>query len=225
MKIIDAHSHVDRITHNFQEDVVGTICCATKESEWGVLVELMKHDKNIYGAFGVHPWFVDSVVDDFDKRLEDLLKTNSKYMVGEIGLDKYKPNMEKQIDVFQRQFDVAIRLKRTMFLHCVGAWDKILHILKQYKQSELPIIVMHDFNANDEIIEKLLQYKNIFFSMGKNALYDRFCRIDKIQNDKILVETDGDKNIVLKNLVNKISKNESDIYNNTLKVLNNGQVA
>ncbi len=225
MKIIDAHSHIDHITHNFQEDVVGTICCATKESEWCVLVELMKHDKNIYGAFGVHPWFVDSVVDDFDKRLEDLLKTNSKYMVGEIGLDKYKPNMEKQIDVFQRQFDVAIRLKRTMFLHCVGAWDKILHILKQYKQSELPIIVMHDFNANDEIIEKLLQYKNIFFSMGKNALYDRFCRIDKIQNDKILVETDGDKNIVLKNLVNKISKNESDIYNNTLKVLNNGQVA
>lgn len=225
MKIIDAHSHIDSITHNFQEDVVGTVCCTTKESDWGVLVGLMHEDKNIYGAFGIHPWFVDTVEEGFDKRLEDLLKTNSKYMVGEIGLDKYKPDMEKQIAVFQTQFDVAIRLHRTIFLHCVGVWDKILYVLKQYKQSELPIIVLHDFNANHEILAKLLQYKNIYFSLGKNVVYDRFCRIEEIVNDRILVETDGDKNILLRNLVDKISKNESVIYNNTLKVLNNGQIA
>lgn len=225
MKIIDAHSHIVYITHNFQDNVVGTVCCTTKESEWGVLVEMMQMDKNIYGAFGIHPWFVDSVMDGFEERLEDLLKTNDKYMVGEIGLDKYKPDMEKQLAVFQKQFDLAIRLKRTMFLHCVGAWDKILHILKQYKQFELPIIVLHDFNANDDILTKLLQYKNIYFSLGKNVVYDRFCRIDEISNDRILIETDADKNIVLKKLVEKISKDESVIYDNTLRVLNNGQIA
>ena len=221
MKIIDAHSHIDYVTHNFQDDVVGTVCCATKESEWDKLVEMMQGDKNIYGAFGIHPWFVDSVQQGYEKRLESLLKTNRNYMVGEIGLDKYKPDMDKQLEVFQNQFDIAIRLRRTMFLHCVGAWDKILHILKQYEHSELPIIVLHDFNSNDEILDKLLEYKNMFFSLGKNALYDRFRRIDKIPKDRILIETDADKNIVLKNLVNKISQNESDVYNNTLKVLNN----
>jgi TatD DNase family protein len=225
MKIIDAHSHIDYITHDSQDDVVGTVCCATKESDWNILIEMMQNDKNIYGAFGIHPWFIDTTEKDFDKRLEDLLKTNSKYMVGEIGLDKYKPDMEKQIEVFQKQFDVAIRLKRTMFLHCVGAWDKILHVLKQYKQSELPTIVLHDFNANDEILTKLLQYKNIYFSSGKNVVYDRFCRIEDIPNDRILIETDADKNIVLKKLVEKISKDESVIYDNTLRVLNNGQIA
>ena len=222
MKIIDAHSHIDYITHNFQEDVVGTVCCATKESEWNKLVELMHNDKNIYGAFGIHPWFVDSVLEGFDKRLEDLLKTNCKYMVGEIGLDKCKPNMEKQIEIFQKQLDLAICLQRSVFIHCVGAWDKILHVLKLYKQSELPIIVFHDFNANYEILTKLLQYKNTFFSVGKNVVYDRFCRIDEIPNDRILIETDANKNIILRDLVNKISKNESDIYNNILRVLNNG---
>jgi len=221
MKIIDAHSHIDYVTHKFQDDVVGTICCATKESEWAKLGEMMREDKNVYGAFGIHPWFVDSVQDCFDKRLENLLKTNHGYMVGEIGLDKYKPDMDKQLDVFQKQFDIAIRLKRTMFLHCVGVWDKILHILKQYKQFELPIIVLHDFNSNDDILDKLLEYKNIFFSLGKNALYDRFCRIDKIPKNRILIETDADKNIILKNTIDKISQNESDVYNNTLKVLNN----
>jgi hypothetical protein len=60
--------------------------------------------------------------------------------------------------------------------------------------------------------------------LGKNAVYDRFCRIEDIPNDRILIESDGDKNIILKNLIDKISKNESDIYNNTLKVLNNEQI-
>ena len=204
MKIIDAHSHIDYVTHNFQEDVIGTVCCTTKESEWDVLINMMQKDKNIYGAFGIHPWFVDSVKEGFNERLESLLCAKPEYMVGEIGLDKYKPNMEKQMDVFQKQFDLAFRLKRTMFLHCVGAWDKILHILKQYKQSELPIIVLHDFNANDDILIKLLQYKNIFFSLGKNVVYDRFRRIDEIHLNRILIETDGNKNIILKNIVDKI---------------------
>jgi TatD DNase family protein len=225
MKIIDVHSHIEYITHNFQDDVVGTVCCATQEFDWDVLAKMIQTDKNIYGAFGIHPWFVDSVKDGFEERLESLLKTNKNYMVGEIGLDKYKPNMEKQIGLFQKQFDIAIRLKRTMFLHCVGAWDKILHILKQHKQSELPIIVLHDFNANVDVLTKLLKYKQIYFSLGKNVVRDRLCCVQEIPSDRILVETDADKNILLIDVINKISQNESDIYNNTLKVLNNEQIA
>ena len=228
MKIIDAHSHIDYITHNFQSDVVGTCCCTTKESEWGVLVDIMKTDNRIYGAIGIHPWFVDNIDDSFDSRLSNLLESNPGLMVGEIGLDKYKPNMEKQIDVFIKQFDIAIRFHRNVFIHCVGAWDKILHILKQYKKSELPIIIAHDFNGSFEILQFLLNNYNIMFSVGKNAVYDRICRIEQIPLHNILVETDGKQNVILNDVIEKISeiKNESDmgniIYNNTLKVLNNG---
>jgi len=225
MKIIDAHSHLDYITHKFQSDVVGTICCTTNETEWNKLIEMMEQDKNIFGAFGIHPWFVDSVTEGFDERLEFLLKMNQKFMVGEIGLDKYKPYMDRQINIFQKQLDIAIRLKRSVFLHCVGAWDKILHILKQYKQNELPIIIAHDFNANDEILDRLLGYKNILFSFGKNIVYGRFSRIDKIVCDRILVETDANDNVLLKNIFDKISQKESVIYDNTIRVLNNEQIA
>lgn len=228
MKIIDAHSHIDYITHDFQPDVVGTVCCAAKQSEWGVLANMMKSDNRIYGAFGIHPWFIDESDNKFESELIDLLKNNHNFMVGEIGLDKYKPNMETQINVFKKQLNIAIRFNRTVFLHCVGAWDKFLHILKQYKQSELPIIVAHDFNGNENILNELLKFNNVYFSLGKNVLYGRFCRIEQIPLNKILIETDGNKDIILKDLINKISdiKNESDmddiIYNNTLKVLSNG---
>lgn len=228
MKIIDAHSHIDYITHKHQSDVVGTVCCATDKSQWAVLVDMLKQDNHIYGAFGVHPWFVNNVADDFDKNLFDLLQSDSFYMVGEIGLDKYKPDMNKQMDVCIKQFDIAIKLTRPVFLHCVGAWDKILHVLKQYKISNLPIIVAHAFNANDKILKQLLKYKNVMFSFNKIDIYDKNRHIEQIPDNKILVETDGNKNVCLNDIIKQIAKlkNKPDmdkiIFNNTQRVVKNG---
>lgn len=227
MKIIDAHSHIDYISHNVQPAVVATVCCATCESEWQNLINITNVDKNVYGASGVHPWFVADIKDGFELRLENLLKSNDSFMIGEIGLDKYKPDMDKQIDVFQKQFEIAIKLKRSVFLHCVGAWDKILHILKQYKKSELPMIVAHGFNGSVEILDTLINNGNVFISFNKIVP-------EYIQNtpiNKILVETDGKNNIVLSDMVDKISNIKSEnnageiIYENTLKVLKNEQIA
>ena len=228
MKIIDAHTHLDYITSNIQPDVVGCVCCATMENDWQKITNLIKIDKAVYGAFGVHPWFIDSVKKDFDKRLEVLLKSDSCYMVGEIGLDKHKPDMDKQIEFFIKQFDVAIKLKRIVCLHCVGAWDKFLHILKQYNKYDLPIIIAHGFNENEDILNKLLEYENIFFSLSKNSVYGKKCRIEQIPSYRILIESDGKNDVSLLGLIDSIAKikNESNmadiIYNNTQRILNNG---
>ena len=227
MKIIDAHSHITYITHLQQSGVVGTVCCATDDKQWSMLTVLMNQDKQLYGAFGVHPWFVYLVDDKVIQRLEKILKTDSKYMVGEIGLDKYKPDMDKQLDIFIKQFDLAVKLKRTMFLHCVGAWDKILHVLKQYKKVNLPIIVIHGFNANQKITKQLLQYENIMFSVGKNNINGRTSRIEQIPDNRILVETDGKSDVVLKDSIKQIAniKNKTNIgeiiFDNTQRILNN----
>ena len=227
MKYIDAHSHIDYLTHQHQDDVEGEICCTTNESQWQILVDTMKRDGEVYGAFGIHPWFGDSVTDGFETRLEQLLQTDSRYMVGEIGLDKYKPDMDKQIEVFIKQIELAVKLKRSLVLHCVGAWDKILHIFKQYKIKDLPFIIAHSFNGNDKILEQLMCYDNIMFSFGNNYMSGDFCCIDKIPLNKILVETDGKSDIMLYEVVDKISKLKNEpglakvIYNNTKKIIAN----
>lgn len=227
MKIIDAHTHIDYITQNFQSNVVGCVCCATMEDDWTKIIDLIKFDNRIYGAFGVHPWFVDSGQSGFDKRLEDLLKTDANYMVGEIGLDKHKPDMEKQISVFITQFNIAIKLHRVVCLHCVGAWDKILHILKQYSQDDLPIIIVHGFNENIDILTKLLQYKSIYFSLSQSCISARNNCIEQIPSNHILVESDGKKDVLLSKIVDTISNIKKDskmadiIYNNSQRVLKN----
>ena len=228
MKIIDAHTHIDYLTYIYQPDVMAVICSATMESEWQKIIDLIKNDNRVYGAFGIHPWFVNDVIVDWDKHLELLLATDSNYMIGEIGIDKYKPDITKQTECFIKQMDIAIKLKRTVFMHCVGAWDKILYILKQYKQFELPIIVMHGFNENEQILTQLLKYKNIYFSLGKNAVYGKNCRIEQIPINRILIESDGKNDCLLKDIVNQISyiKNDENvaniIYDNTKRILKNG---
>ena len=225
MKIIDAHSHLDYITHNFQTDVVGTVCCTLNESEWGLLTDKMKTDENIYGCFGIHPWFVQNVKVGFESRLENLLRSNSDFMVGEIGIDKYKPNIDEQVILFKNQFDIAVDLHRPVFLHCVGAWDKIFYILKQYKKSEVPMIIAHNFYGSDEIIKKLLNNYDVMFSFNKIDKDQDLHRIQQIPIENILVESDAKKEILLKDIVNKISKIKDNqkaadiIYNNTQKVL------
>ena len=228
MKIIDVHSHIDYITHDIQPCVVGTCCCAVNESQWSVLDSMVKQDQNIYGAFGVHPWFIKDIKDDFDSRLKALLKTNRSYMVGEIGIDKFKPNLEKQIMFFVQQLNVAVDLQRTIVLHCVGAWDKIFQILKEYKKSELPMIIVHGFNESRQIMQNLLDNYDVVFSLGKNALYGKNCRIEQIPDNKIVVETDGKTDISLIDLINQIAEIKHNpniaqiIYDNTLRVLKNG---
>ncbi len=231
MKIIDAHSHIDYITYNHQKDVVGTICATTTENQWIKLINLMCQDKNIYGAFGVHPWFVDSVSSNFIQQLECLLNANSNYMVGEIGLDKYKPNMDKQIECFIKQFDLAVKLNRPVFLHCVGAWDKILHVLKQYKTNQLPIIVAHSFNAGHDILKQLLRYENIMFSFCNLCMSHKNCCIEQIPIERIVVESDGKENSDLVKCINDIIKSKHNdnadiiIYNNTQRIIKNEQIA
>lgn len=228
MKIIDAHSHVEYITHNFQSDVVGTVCCATNESQWGILVNMMKTDSRIFGAFGIHPWFLDSVSDGFESRLNTLLSENSKFMVGEIGLDKYKPDMDKQIEAFEKQFNIAVNLHCTISMHCVGAWDKIFHILNKYRKSDLPNIIAHSYSGNLDITKRLLDSGyNIMFSFAKIDKTRDFSRIEQIPANRFLVESDAKNNIILSETISQIQNikqcdNLSDIiYNNASMVLKN----
>lgn len=223
MKIIDAHSHINYISCDLQPDVVGVICCANNQNDWTKLIDITHDNNNVYGAFGIHPWTVQDVTHRFESELRDLLKTNNRFMIGEIGLDKYMPNMDKQIEVFEKQLRIAVDFNRPVFLHCVGAWDKILHIFKSYRN--LPLVIAHSFNDSVQILNNLVQNYNVMFSYHKIDKSHDFNRIQQTPVDKILVESDAKDDVLLKDIVDIIAniKNQPKmadiIYENTKKVL------
>ncbi len=216
MKYIDAHCHL------FDEtlpDNIGAIVNATKMDEWQSVVNIANRNVNIWGAIGVHPWFVADLMDGWDAQMRELLKQNPEIMVGEIGLDKNKPDMDLQMDVFARQLDLAVEFGRGVHVHCVGAWDKMFAVLKKYKSKQLPFMLFHRFGGNVGDVARLVMDHNAYFSFrdARNVIAD-------VPRDKILIETDSNNPLGIVSVEERIAALGPgvDFYKNTIGMLKNG---
>lgn len=233
-KYIDAHCHInigDVIPRG--GTVAKFICNATMESDWRTLVEYHKSESNIYICLGLHPWYVAGASDDWDLRLRNLLMQNPSFMVGEIGLDRARENFDVQKSVFIRQFEMAAQLNRVVHLHCVRAWDEILHILKSCAGKLPPVIIAHAYSGTPDLIDELIHKSNMYFSYS--AVHN-----DKVRNcilktpiNRILVESDSAPQMTqmkIPEIASEIAKIKSVdkmelshiLYENTLQAIQNG---
>ncbi len=115
-------------------------------------------------SVGIHPWFSEKKVADFEARMEALLACKNVVALGEIGLDRVKNvPFSPQIEVFEQQLFFAEKYKKPVILHCVKAISDIFPYLKNTK---VPFI-FHQFDANETQLQQLLPY-SAYFSFGKN---------------------------------------------------------
>ena len=141
MKYIDVHCHLqnaDNIgaTLNAAQSVgvCGAICNATAPDDWAQVRQIAREYKSVRGAIGVHPWRIHDLSGDVWARdMYDILRDNPDLMIGECGLDKFHPDMSQQLNLFNTQLQMATELGRAVFIHCVGAWDKMFQILSTTK--------------------------------------------------------------------------------------------
>lgn len=222
-KYIDAHCHTsdNPILLN-----VGAVYNATRPSDWFEIMGAVDVDADIYGAVGVHPWFVSDLPTDWVGTLRDILINNPCLHIGEIGLDKFKPDLNTQISVFETQIRMACELERGVSLHCVGAWDKVLHILKT-NQNKLPrFILSHGHTGAVIDIPKMAERYNMYFSYGPRNLQN-VARLHATPLTRIIAETDSKNPNDVIMVVNKIAeildvapeKMADIIYANTIRML------
>ena len=185
MNYTDAHCHI--ITDAPCPDILmGRICNATNQSEWDK-ISAISDDKQ-FACIGIHPWNIESVTSDWQSDLYDRLAQNPLLMVGEIGIDKYHNNITAQEEIFITQLKIASELNRPVHLHCVGAWDKVLHILKG-RRPRAPIVA-HAFGGNAEIMAALSEYNTYFSYVARNGRINDTAGVATM--GKILVESDSD---------------------------------
>lgn len=190
MKYTDAHCHIPP-TDQSEPTVVGRICNATRESEWQKLIK--NAGAGNFVCIGIHPWHIETLRDGWQARLRDTLMANPHIMVGEVGLDKHYENMPLQIQTFTTQLEIAAQFARPLHLHCVGAWDKILHILKEHLSALPPVILAHGFNGSPNLIQKLAHEYNMYFSYHTPARASAkwVARISATPRDRLLTESDA----------------------------------
>lgn len=110
--------------------------------------QLDESGQRLFSTAGVHPHSASAWALDTEKELHALLNENSVRAVGECGLDfnrdfSPRPQQEK---VLEAHLALAVALKMPVFLHEREADERLLAILRDYRD-HLPGAVVHCFTG------------------------------------------------------------------------------
>lgn len=202
MKLIDSHAHLT--SDDFNEDrsflikdlsnfavnsVILPACDLENSYETVKLAE--KYD-NLYAQVGFHPQNIDSFKDGDIEKLEELAKNPKVVAIGEIGLDYYwqDDNKDEQKEIFIKQLDLAKKLKLPVVIHSRDSVDDCLEILKDYPDLKVQI---HCFSYSYIQLMECMK-RGYYISIGgvvtyKNADNEKNAAIN-VDLDKLMLETD-----------------------------------
>jgi len=193
---ISVHQVIETAQNSGVNCVMGVACEA---KDWNELIELLKKEKNVYGAIGLHPEYANYSYDEDLKKLVGLFKKNPKLLaVGEMGLDYHEaPNtVEAQKDLFVKQVKIAHNLNKPIMVHTRDAEDDTIRILKHAYDKNLLFHqgVIHCFTGTERLAKETLAMGFYISASGvitfksAQALRDVF---KNIPLNRLLVETDA----------------------------------
>lgn len=177
-----------------------------------------------YYSVGIHPWYIDHYEKKF-LLLKEISKKNEIIAIGEIGLDKLKPDFENQKIIFEKQLLFAQQIKKPVIIHCVKAFNELIEILKSTKISQA--LIFHRFGGNSQLTDSLMSF-NSYFSFGDVVFNEKSGSlriIKKIPASRIFFETD-DSLISINEIYTKaaqikaldLQNLKSEVYNNFITI-------
>ena len=199
--IFNTHSHInDKMS---QIDEIYQDCLNNGVSDIGVCgydldsskraIKLAHINKMFHAMCGLQPQEIAKYNGDFSD-FEELFQDDKCIAIGEIGLDYYygKDDKEKQLDVFEKQVQIATKYKKTIVIHCRDAYEDTFNILNKYHQ-QLDGIVLHCYSGSVEMMQRFLNIGCYISLSGvvtfKNAKVAKEVAI-ACPIKKLLVETD-----------------------------------
>ena len=145
--------------------------------------------KTRWYCYGIHPWWAGDTKNE-TRLIEQLLQEDRIAMVGETGVDKAHPLVERQLELFERQIALSERYRKPMVLHNVKGTGEILSLHKKLQPTQ--VWVIHGFNGTQEEARQLTD-RGICVSVGASILYENrkiTKSISSIPLEFLLLETD-----------------------------------
>lgn len=154
-------------------------------------IEIAHRYPNIYASVGLHPSEVSKIDEDDLSWIYKLTEDSKVVAIGEIGLDYYwdKTFKEKQIKYFQKQLEIAEKLKFPVVVHSRSAAQDTYDTLEKYKV----IGVMHCYAYSTEMAYRFIKLGYVLGIGGvvtfKNASLKEV--VKAIDLEHIVTETDA----------------------------------
>lgn len=208
MELIDTHCHLDvadfqhdrlDIIQRCQQQGIGDIVIpAVDFAGWPHLLELCAEYSGLHPALGLHPIYIEQHQPQHLTELERLLETTPVVAVGEIGLDFYVAELDrqKQQEYFEAQLALASRYRLPVILHVRKAHDQVIKTLKQIHP---PGGIAHAFNGS---LQQAQQYLELGFKLGFGGTmtYSNARKIHELAKslplEAIVLETDAPDMVV-----------------------------
>ena len=208
MRLIDSHCHLDFA--DFDEDRAAVIArsqalgvehmlvVGVTRKEWPRLWTMVNQYPALYGALGLHPYFLaehqDSDIDALVEQLRQHAEHPKLSAVGEIGLDFFLKELDpkQQIHLFEQQIAIATEFNLPVIIHSRRANAQVIAILKRAKLPRAGII--HAFSGSYEEASEYIKL-GFLLGFGGAATWSRATRLQSVLKrlpiDSIALETDS----------------------------------
>lgn len=209
MAFVDAHNHLqDRRLFQIRDVIcsecqqVGVILSAVNSvvpADWPLVSDLAKRHPWVVPNFGVHPWHIDDLPNDWEQRLCDALD-QTPAGIGEVGIDGWRTEFNRQLqeEIFISQLSIAAERNLPISIHGLRRWGRLLEILKTYQRPACGFM-LHSYSGPVEMIPSFaalggyFSFPGFFLRAGREMKLNVF---KKVPSDRLLIETDApDQNL------------------------------
>lgn len=174
-------------------DVKQFIVSATTAQRWSVIKTLSQHYPCCYPAYGLHPMFLSEHKDEHLSLLRKWIEKEKPVAVGEIGLDFFieNPDKQTQIDLFVKQLEIANEYSLPVIIHARKSLDIVLKYLRQF-----PSLIgsIHSFSGSEQQALQLIDL-GFYLGFGGPVTYTRATKLRKLVStlplERLLLETDS----------------------------------
>ncbi|BDZ73020.1 hypothetical protein GCM10025856_07390 [Methylophaga marina] len=203
MNLIDSHCHLDFDAFDEDREKIISECASSgiqqiivpgvTVSQWPKLIKTCDHYPALRLALGLHPMFMAEHKPDHIDQLRTALTKNKAIAVGEIGLDFFVADADKeaQTELFKKQLKLAADFNLPVILHVRKAHDEVLKLLREIK---VPGGIVHAFNGSLQQAEHY-QKLGFLFGVGGALTYPRANKLktlfSQLPEEYIVLETDA----------------------------------
>ncbi len=173
--------------------VSAMVSCATMEENFARTAKLARSHEEVIPCFSIHPWFVDSLSENWQQTLETFL-TAPGSGIGETGLDfmDKRADRDLQISVFSHHLNLARELERPINIHIRKAWDTFILMLKKNGPLKTPGLI-HSYSGSADMVPLFEKY-NLYISFSGSVTRPKAQKVVKalgaVSRDRFLLETD-----------------------------------
>lgn len=203
MPFADAHCHLDFKVFDVDRLELMRECGAAnvkliavpgvERRTWSRVLALSKHYSMVRPCLGLHPCFLDAYSETDIDDLECLIQAHPEVIaVGEVGLDFTCNSKVLQIELLEKQIQLANRFDLPVVMHSRKAHNQLLEVIKRNPLARGG--VLHGFSGSPE---QALSFwsEGVYLGAGGVITYSRAAKsrraFSELPLESIVLETDS----------------------------------